>query len=215
MSLPHGFADAPPMPHAAAPLHLVDRDELRRLARRASRPRWCSWLDAQRLRRQRRARRCCVPGARRRHRRRGARRRRSARSASLSRTRRSRCRRGDWQLAGDARRPARCARCSWAGAWAATASTATSSRRARRRGWRSSGDATPRRSTLLAACVRVRDLVNTPTEHMGPEQLETVARELAQALRRADRSDRRRRPAAARTSPRSTPSAAPRTARRG
>ncbi len=34
---------------------------------------------------------------------------------------------------------------------------------------------------LLAACVRVRDLVNTPTEHMGPEQLEEVARELAAA----------------------------------
>jgi len=27
---------------------------------------------------------------------------------------------------------------------------------------------------VLAACVRVRDLVNTPTEHMGPEQLEQV-----------------------------------------
>ena len=32
---------------------------------------------------------------------------------------------------------------------------------------------------LLAACTRVRDLVNTPTEHMGPQQLEDVARELA------------------------------------
>ena len=32
---------------------------------------------------------------------------------------------------------------------------------------------------LLAACVRVRDLVNTPTEHMGPADLEVVARELA------------------------------------
>ena len=32
---------------------------------------------------------------------------------------------------------------------------------------------------LLAACVRVRDLVNTPTEHMGPDELEAVARELA------------------------------------
>ncbi len=32
---------------------------------------------------------------------------------------------------------------------------------------------------LLAACVRVRDLVNTPTEDMGPEQLEAVAREIA------------------------------------
>ena len=34
---------------------------------------------------------------------------------------------------------------------------------------------------VLASCVRVRDLVNTPTEHMGPEQLEAVAQELAQA----------------------------------
>ena len=33
-------------------------------------------------------------------------------------------------------------------------------------------DAIARRS--LAACVRVRDLVNTPTEHMGPDQLEQV-----------------------------------------
>ena len=32
----------------------------------------------------------------------------------------------------------------------------------------------------LAACIRVRDLVNTPTEHMGPDQLEQVACELAE-----------------------------------
>ena len=32
---------------------------------------------------------------------------------------------------------------------------------------------------VLAACVRVRDLVNTPTEHMGPQELEDLARELA------------------------------------
>ena len=32
---------------------------------------------------------------------------------------------------------------------------------------------------VLAACVRVRDLVNTPTEHMGPGELEAIARELA------------------------------------
>jgi leucyl aminopeptidase len=32
---------------------------------------------------------------------------------------------------------------------------------------------------VLAACVRVRDLVNTPTEHMGPDQLEAAAREIA------------------------------------
>jgi len=34
---------------------------------------------------------------------------------------------------------------------------------------------------VLAACVRVRDLVNTPTEDMGPVQLEAVVRELADA----------------------------------
>ncbi|HMT38907.1 MAG TPA: leucyl aminopeptidase family protein [Thermomonas sp.] len=32
---------------------------------------------------------------------------------------------------------------------------------------------------LLAACVQVRDLVNTPTEHMGPDELEAAARALA------------------------------------
>ncbi|MFC5570188.1 leucyl aminopeptidase family protein [Lysobacter yangpyeongensis] len=32
----------------------------------------------------------------------------------------------------------------------------------------------------LAACLRVRDLVNTPTEHMGPDQLEQVCCELAE-----------------------------------
>ncbi len=32
---------------------------------------------------------------------------------------------------------------------------------------------------LLAACVRVRDLVNTPTEHMGPDELEAISREIA------------------------------------
>jgi leucyl aminopeptidase len=33
---------------------------------------------------------------------------------------------------------------------------------------------------LLAASVRVRDLVNTPTEHMGPDELEAISREIAQ-----------------------------------
>ena len=32
---------------------------------------------------------------------------------------------------------------------------------------------------VLAACVRVRDLVNTPTEHMGPGDLEALARDIA------------------------------------
>ncbi|TWI01820.1 leucyl aminopeptidase [Luteimonas cucumeris] len=34
---------------------------------------------------------------------------------------------------------------------------------------------------LLDACLRVRDLVNTPTQDMGPQQLEDIAREIAQA----------------------------------
>ncbi|HVI58560.1 MAG TPA: leucyl aminopeptidase family protein [Luteimonas sp.] len=33
---------------------------------------------------------------------------------------------------------------------------------------------------VLAACLRVRDLVNTPTQDMGPEQLEAAARGIAQ-----------------------------------
>ena len=34
---------------------------------------------------------------------------------------------------------------------------------------------------VIAATTRVRDLVNTPTEHMGPEQMETVVRDIAAA----------------------------------
>ncbi len=34
---------------------------------------------------------------------------------------------------------------------------------------------------ILAACTRVRDMVNTPTEHMGPDELEAVSREIATA----------------------------------
>ena len=34
---------------------------------------------------------------------------------------------------------------------------------------------------VLAACTRVRDLVNTPTEHMGPDELEAVTRDIASA----------------------------------
>ncbi|WDS37935.1 leucyl aminopeptidase family protein [Pseudoxanthomonas sp.] len=36
-------------------------------------------------------------------------------------------------------------------------------------------------AALLAACLRVRDLVNTPTEHMGPAELEAVVRQIGQA----------------------------------
>lgn len=41
-------------------------------------------------------------------------------------------------------------------------------------------DADADTAAALAACTRVRDLVNTPTEHLGPEELETIAREIAQ-----------------------------------
>src|SRR5690606_17653850 len=34
---------------------------------------------------------------------------------------------------------------------------------------------------VLAACLRVRDLVNTPTQDMGPEELEAATRDLAKA----------------------------------
>ncbi|MBP6748547.1 MAG: M17 family metallopeptidase [Xanthomonadaceae bacterium] len=38
----------------------------------------------------------------------------------------------------------------------------------------------PDTAAALAACTRVRDLVNTPTEHLGPDELEAIAREIAQ-----------------------------------
>lgn len=38
----------------------------------------------------------------------------------------------------------------------------------------------PETGDLLAACLRVRDLVNTPTEHMGPAQLHEVVEQIAQ-----------------------------------
>jgi leucyl aminopeptidase len=38
----------------------------------------------------------------------------------------------------------------------------------------------PETHDVLAACLRVRDLVNTPTEHMGPQDLESVVREFGQ-----------------------------------
>jgi hypothetical protein len=96
---------------------------------------------------------------------------------------------GDWLLVGDPD-DAR-TRCNSAGAWAATASTATRKARARRRA--SSTQFDGETLDLLAACVRVRDLVNTPTEHMGPDELEAVARELAPDARGSDDRHRRRR----------------------
>jgi leucyl aminopeptidase len=65
----------------------------------------------------------------------------------------------------------------------------------------------------LAACLRVRDLVNTPTEHMGPDQLEQVCCEIAERfgahIEVVSGDD-----LLTRNFPPSIPSAAPRTARR-
>lgn len=33
---------------------------------------------------------------------------------------------------------------------------------------------------VLAACIRVRDMINTPTEDMGPDEMETVVRDIAE-----------------------------------
>jgi len=43
-----------------------------------------------------------------------------------------------------------------------------------------SGELDPEIADILAACLRVRDLVNTPTQDMGPQELEDVARGIAQ-----------------------------------
>lgn len=43
------------------------------------------------------------------------------------------------------------------------------------------GEPSPEVRDVITACLRVRDWVNTPTEDMGPQQLEDAARELAQA----------------------------------
>ncbi len=39
---------------------------------------------------------------------------------------------------------------------------------------------TPETLALIQACLRVRDWVNTPTQDMGPEELQTITRDLAQ-----------------------------------
>src|SRR5690606_20384303 len=42
------------------------------------------------------------------------------------------------------------------------------------------GELDAKTADILAACLRGRDLVNTPTQDMGPQQLEDIARETAQ-----------------------------------
>jgi phosphoglycolate phosphatase-like HAD superfamily hydrolase len=97
---------------------------------------------------------------------------------SPTRTRRWRCRRATGRSHATWTRT-RAARCNSAGASGAIASRATSSRCVRRRAGRGAtrrGNARHARPPAL----RVRDLVNTPTEDMGPDQLEQACCELAE-----------------------------------
>lgn len=83
---------------------------------------------------------------------------------------------GDWQAAGELDEDARAAlQLGWGlGSYRFTRYKAASRLPARLVG--ESDDAG---FDVLAACVRVRDLVNTPTEDMGPDELEAVARAIA------------------------------------
>lgn len=83
---------------------------------------------------------------------------------------------GDWQLAGDVDADAR--RALQLG-WGLGLYRFHRYKQAPANGSRLIGDFDAEAFDLLAACVRVRDLVNTPTEHMGPDELESVARGMA------------------------------------
>lgn len=85
---------------------------------------------------------------------------------------------GDWQLAGefdaDARRALQLG-------WGLGLYRFSRYKQPPANGSRLAGDFDAETFDLLTACVRVRDLVNTPTEHMGPDELEAAARAIAQA----------------------------------
>ncbi|WP_447937685.1 leucyl aminopeptidase family protein [Thermomonas fusca] len=85
---------------------------------------------------------------------------------------------GDWQLAGEFDAGAR--RALQLG-WGLGLYRFSRYKQAPANGSRLVGKFDAETFDLLAACVRVRDLVNTPTEHMGPDELEATARAIAQA----------------------------------
>ena len=84
---------------------------------------------------------------------------------------------GDWQLAGEFDAGAR--RALQLG-WGLGLYRFSRYKQAPANGSRLVGKFDAETFDLLAACVRVRDLVNTPTEHMGPDELEAVTRGMAQ-----------------------------------
>ncbi len=85
---------------------------------------------------------------------------------------------GDWQLTGDFDADAR--RALQLG-WGLGLYRFSRYKQPPANGSRLAGDFDAETFDLLAACVRVRDLINTPTEHMGPDELEAAARTIAQA----------------------------------
>ncbi|MFC7301908.1 leucyl aminopeptidase family protein [Cognatiluteimonas weifangensis] len=174
MTLPHGFVAAPGQ--AARPLHLVGREQL--AAWRDRQPRELGpWLDAHRF--EAAAGSVLVlPGAD------------GVGGAVVG--------------IGDARDPYSYAHAPFAlpqGDWAPAGDLDVETLRALQLGWglgsyRFTRYRTPLRdparllvdggleaevADVLAACLRVRELVNTPTEHMGPEQLHAVVEGIAAA----------------------------------
>ena len=183
MSLPALFrpADA----DAALPLH-VRRPRADFAAWRAAQPaRAGSLARCAGLRRPARGSRAAVAG-RRRHRRRGDRRRRSARSRSYGA-----CAVRAAAAGTGARRTARpTTRAALQLGWGLGSYRFSRYKQPLRAPARCCCAAPTRRRcwTQLAACMRVRDLVNTPTEHMGPTSSNRSCCETRRALRREDRS---------------------------
>ncbi|MBN6151797.1 M17 family metallopeptidase [Xanthomonas sp. AmX2] len=172
MSLPHGFIDSPTR---AQPLYVLGREQLAEW-RAAQRPAWVAWMDAQQF--------MAAPG-----------------TALLLP--------GDHGVAGavlgvgdrgDAYAYAHAPSALPPGSeWELASALGAEEQAALQLGWGLGSyrfarykqpprvparlAATPSAEVrdLLQACLRVRDWVNTPTEQMGPEQLEAEAREIAQA----------------------------------
>ena len=172
MSLPSGFTDA--APHAL-PLHVLDRDRLAEW-RAAQPPAWVAWLDAQQFVAAP-GTALLLPGA-------------DGVAAAVLGV-------GD---RGDAYAYAHAPMALPAGSsWRLASELSEEEQAALQLGWGLGSYryarykqparvparllATPSAEVrdLLQACVRVRDWVTTPAEDMGPEQLEALARELAQA----------------------------------
>ena len=205
--MPNGFA--PQGRRRRLPLYVRRTHGLRRMARSCRCPRSGSWLDAHAFT-GRLGQRVAAAG------RTAASRARCSASAirwirSPMRTRPSRCRRaiGRWRRSST---KTRCARCTWAGAWALPLHRYKAPLRAAgAAGRRIDRCRNARRAGRLRARAR-------PGQHAhrghGPGPTRTGVLRTRRSAWRAHRSGQRRRAAGRRTFRRSTPSAAPRIARR-